>query len=194
MHISTFVLRRSFRFLQLQYDTKCRACGFATTAFKLNELTVEPTPTTPPLPPPTASTSGLKPLDPFKYGWRRHEKREQELGHRLVGSRRLRASKLSVSNLPFEQLPYQCFQEARNVLRADRKEKIAQIVEERKRIRKAEALDPSECGGEAAKKGKIIAMYKHLERLKVLADINDPMIKKRFEDGKGGAFTRGIGR
>ena len=40
-------------------------------------------------------------------------------------------------------------------------------------------------GGEHIKKGRIIAMEKHLEELKILADINDPVIKKRFEDGQG---------
>ena len=90
-----------------------------------------------------------------------------------------------MSKIPFEQLPYQCFQEARKVLHADRQEKLAEIEIERKRIERAVAVDPSECGGEVAKKGKIVAMQKHLERLKILADINDPMIKKRFEDGKG---------
>jgi large subunit ribosomal protein L35 len=28
-------------------------------------------------------------------------------------------------------------------------------------------------------------MRRYLERLKILADINDPMIKKRFEDAEG---------
>lgn len=28
-------------------------------------------------------------------------------------------------------------------------------------------------------------MYKYLEELKVLADINDPVVKKRWEDGDG---------
>lgn len=40
-------------------------------------------------------------------------------------------------------------------------------------------------GGEASKKGKLIAMQKYLEELKILADINDPVVKKRFEDGMG---------
>ena len=95
-------------------------------------------------------------------------------------------------SVPFEQLPYQCFQEARKILRDDRTEKLAQIAVERKRIEKATALDPSQCGGEAAKKGKLVAMHKHLERLKILADINDPMIKKRFEDGNGKSHKHGI--
>ena len=30
-----------------------------------------------------------------------------------------------------------------------------------------------------------MAMERHLEDLKILADVNDPVIKKRFEDGQG---------
>ena len=44
-------------------------------------------------------------------------------------------------------------------------------------------------GGEVSKKGRLIAMQKHLERLKILADSNDPLIKKRFEDGEGTPLT-----
>ena len=36
-----------------------------------------------------------------------------------------------------------------------------------------------------AKKGRVVRMMKYLEKLKVLADINDPVIKKQFEDGMG---------
>ena len=46
-------------------------------------------------------------------------------------------------------------------------------------------LDPAHCGGEAAKKGKLLSMERYLHELKILADINDPVIKKRFEDGQG---------
>ena len=45
--------------------------------------------------------------------------------------------------------------------------------------------DAATMGGEATKKGKLKAMEKYFEELKVLADINDPVIKKRFEDGLG---------
>lgn len=41
------------------------------------------------------------------------------------------------------------------------------------------------CGGEYVKKGRLVRMQKYLEELKILADINDPVIKKRFEDGEG---------
>ena len=54
-----------------------------------------------------------------------------------IGSRRRRALQAQAeknSLLPFEQMPYQCFQEARKVLAADREEKLSQIAEMRTRI------------------------------------------------------------
>ncbi|KAL8736008.1 MAG: hypothetical protein Q9166_000570 [cf. Caloplaca sp. 2 TL-2023] len=100
-------------------------------------------------------------------------------GQQTTGSRRRRA------DIPFEQLPYQCFQEARKLLLADRKDKLRQIDEERRRIAKVQATLPEQCGGEYVKKGRLVRMQKYLEELKILADINDPVIKKRFEDGEG---------
>src|SRR5690349_22164019 len=44
-----------------------------------------------------------------------------------IGSRRRRAAIQSSPNIPFEQLPYQCFQEARAVLQADREQKLLEI-------------------------------------------------------------------
>ncbi|KAK4696035.1 large subunit ribosomal protein L35, partial [Lecanoromycetidae sp. Uapishka_2] len=55
----------------------------------------------------------------------------------------------------------------------------------RKRIAHWQNVPAADCGGEFAKKGKLVRMHKHLEELKILADINDPVIKKRFEDGEG---------
>lgn len=60
-----------------------------------------------------------------------------------------------------------------------------QIEEERKRIKKVQETPIEKLGGEASKKGKLVAMQKYLEELKILADINDPLVKKRFEDGIG---------
>ncbi|MCJ1474858.1 hypothetical protein MMC13_003518 [Lambiella insularis] len=124
-------------------------------------------------------------LDPNLVSTRKEEWQLVRTGVVPIGSRRRRAALQSSNNLPFEQLPYQCFQEARNILQADREEKIKQIEEEKRRIAKVEALDPAKCGGEAAKTVKLLSMHKYLEKLKVLADVNDPMIKKRFEDGEG---------
>lgn len=71
------------------------------------------------------------------------------------------------------------------MLLADREEKLKQIEEERRRIAKTQAIPAAQCGGEFVKNGRLIRMQKYLEKLKILADINDPVIKKRFEDGEG---------
>lgn len=103
-----------------------------------------------------------------------------------IGSRRRRAALKSSDNIPFEQLPYQCFQEALKVLKVDRQEKLEAIQTERLRISNLEAQDVAKIsGGETAKQSRLSAMRKHLEYLKIQADINDPLIKKRFEDGEG---------
>lgn len=106
-------------------------------------------------------------------------------GVQPVGSRRRRAALRVPDSIPFEQLPYQCFQEARKILAADREEKLQQIEAERKRIALWKSRDPAEWGGENAMKGRLIRMQKYLHRLKILADMNDPAIRMRFEDGQG---------
>lgn len=103
-----------------------------------------------------------------------------------IGSRRRRAAVKSSDNIPFEQLPYQCFQEALKVLREDRQEKIKEIQTERLRISNLVAQDVTNIkGGEKRKQARLVSMRRYLEYLKIQADINDPMIKKRFEDGDG---------
>lgn len=102
-----------------------------------------------------------------------------------IGSRRRRAALQSSNNIPFEQLPYQCFQEARKVLLADRAEKLEQIETMRQRIARVAALSSEEAGGEQSRKSRLRAMQLHLERLKIHADINDPLVKRKFEDGQG---------
>jgi large subunit ribosomal protein L35 len=92
---------------------------------------------------------------------------------------------VSSSNIPFEQLPYQCFQEARKVLAEDRAEKITKIETQRARIARLVEQDPAVSGGEANKQRRLESMEREMARLKILADINDPMVKKRFEDGMG---------
>ena len=124
-------------------------------------------------------------LDPSLVYTRKDERALLRSGVSLIGSRRRRAVLNSTQGIPFEQLPYQCFQEARKVLQADRQEKLRQIQNERTRIANSRALDPAKCGGEIAKKMRIAAQERYLEELKIQADINDPFIKKRFEDGEG---------
>ncbi|EEH40497.1 mitochondrial 54S ribosomal protein YmL35 [Paracoccidioides lutzii Pb01] len=113
------------------------------------------------------------------------ERRLLRAGNPPIGSRRRRAALQDSPNIPFELLPYQCFQEARKVLLEDREEKIKQIETESGRIARLRAADPATVGGELQKNNRLRSMEKHLEYLKIQADINDPVIKKRFEDGLG---------
>jgi large subunit ribosomal protein L35 len=72
------------------------------------------------------------------------------------------------------------------VLLADRQEKLEMIKTERLRISNLVATDASTFrGGELFKQRRLESMRKYLEYLKIQADINDPLIKKRFEDGEG---------
>ena len=71
------------------------------------------------------------------------------------------------------------------MLAEDRVQKLAAIAEMRKRIAFWQNVPAKDLGGEYAKKGKLVRMQKHLEKLKIQADVNDPVIKKIFEDGMG---------
>jgi len=71
------------------------------------------------------------------------------------------------------------------VLAEDRGEKIEVIEQQRDRIERLKAQDPSVSGGEFQKSRRVDSMQRHLEKLKIFADINDPMVKKRFEDDQG---------
>lgn len=108
-------------------------------------------------------------------------------GQMPVGSRRRRvAMRTTTDPLPFEQLPYQAFQEARKILAADRQEKLQRIRDETAKIAWLEARDASQVkGGQYMKDTKLASLRRHVEQLKILADINDPLVKKRFEDGLG---------
>jgi len=136
----------------------------------------------------TAETSASPTIkyNPLTVSSPRKERALLRSGINPIGSRRRRAALKSADNLPFEQLPYQCFQEARKVLQADREEKLRAIEQERARIARLAAQDASTIqGGERQKQVRLDSMSRHLEKLKILADINDPLIKKRFEDGEG---------
>jgi hypothetical protein len=132
------------------------------------------------------SASPTTKYNPLTVSSPRGERALLRSGINPIGSRRRRAALKSADNLPFEQLPYQCFQEARKVLQADREEKLQAIKQERARISLLTAQDASTIqGGERQKQIRLDCMSRRLEKLKILADINDPLIKKRFEDGEG---------
>ena len=130
-------------------------------------------------------------LDPNTVSTKREERLLFHHKHQYaIGSRRRRAAMKTSDNVPFEQMPYQCFQEARKILAADREDKLAQIAEMRKRIAYWQGVPAADIGGEYVKKGRLVRMQKYLEQLKILADSNDPVVKKRFEDGFGTSFRQ----
>jgi large subunit ribosomal protein L35 len=158
-------------------------------------------PPPPPPPPPSMSATDASSkldfmqkwgrLDPKLVDKKRDERRLIRREHLLpIGSRRRRAtlrrsSVRQTPEVPFEQLPYQCFQEARKILLEDRQEKLKQIDTQTLRLRKLLAQDPAVSGGQAAKETRIRSMRNYINELVILADINDPIVKKKFEDGQG---------
>lgn len=156
---------------------------------------------TPPPPPPQfasdASPATTQDVPEYMQKWGKldpemveNKKQERRLlrreGVQPVGSRRRRAAlRMSAirktEEIPFEQLPYQCFQEARKFLQEDRQEKLKEIKTQQQRIEAAAASNASE----QSKKDRIARMKLHLNELIIAADINDPIVKRNFEDGQG---------
>lgn len=130
-------------------------------------------------------------LDPQMVENKKQERRLLRREHvQPVGSRRRRAALRrstirQAPEVPFEQLPYQCFQEARKVLLEDRQEKLKEIETQQLRIKNLTEQDPAVSGSSQAKEARLRSMRKHLNELIILADINDPVVKRKFEDGQG---------
>lgn len=114
------------------------------------------------------------------------EKKLQKQGIEVVGSRRRRAAVRQTSDLPFEQLPYHAYQEARKLLAADRLQKLEEIKRAYQKLKTVEA-QPAEIyrGGIAHKNKKLYSLRKQLWWLKIQADINDPDVRRKWEDGHG---------
>ena len=124
--------------------------------------------------------------DPATVHVPRLERKLMRSGQFPIGSRRRRAALSQSPGVPFDELPYQCFQEARKILIADRAEKLKKIETERARIGRLQDVDPNTFpGGEMYKQRRLNSMMAELEKLKILADVNDPNVKRRFEDGNG---------
>ncbi|KAF2000931.1 PEBP-like protein [Amniculicola lignicola CBS 123094] len=150
-----------------------------------------------PAAPPPATASGKDfmkrwgKLNPELVESKRDERRLiRREGTQPVGSRRRRAALRRTEirgtvSIPFEQLPYQCFQEARKFLLEDRKEKIKQIEVQSARLKNIITQDAAVSGGKQAKEVRIQSMKAHINELVILADINDPIVKKKFEDRLG---------
>jgi large subunit ribosomal protein L35 len=124
--------------------------------------------------------------DPATVHVPRLERKLVRAGSFPIGSRRRRAALAHSPGVPFDELPYQCFQEARKILIADRAEKLKKIETERARIARLQEVDPNTFpGGDVYKQRRLRSMAEELEKLKIHADINDPNVKRRFEDGLG---------
>ena len=69
-------------------------------------------------------------------------------------------------------------------MQVDRQEKLEQIKVQRERIErlKAKTVSPQD---EWAKEKRMGDMRHRLEATKILADMNDPIVKRKFEDGEG---------
>lgn len=103
-----------------------------------------------------------------------------------MGSRRRRAAVRQTPDVPFEQLPYHAYQEARKILAADRLEKLEEMKRAFQKIKAVEAQPVEKYrGGIAYKNKKLSSLRKQLWYLMVQADINDPVVKRKFEDGLG---------
>lgn len=142
--------------------------SFATSALRLDEAGLESISTTPLAPPPLLDTDAA----------RRDQQSTNKPGQSSASSRRLRGATRFSKIL---RQPYQCYQEALKIIQADREVKLKQIKLEQERIARVKAQDLSQ----TLRKKKLNAMEKHLEYLKVLTDINDPEIKRRFEERRG---------
>lgn len=83
------------------------------------------------------------------------------------------------------------------MLADDRAEKVEKIEEQRKRITKLldklrvaeNAQGPNAQVTSQSLQDSLRRSREHLEWLKVQADINDPLVKRRFEDGFGMSFS-----
>ncbi|KAK5663117.1 hypothetical protein OQA88_6534 [Cercophora sp. LCS_1] len=134
----------------------------------------------------TTTVDSAKPAQYTVAGSQWTSEQLEKLTSPIMGSRRRRAALATSYNIPFEQMPYQCFQEARKILNQDRQEKIAQILAEEQKIKRLEATDASTFRGvEPYKRKRLDSLRKYVEELKILADINDPLVKRKFEDGQG---------
>jgi large subunit ribosomal protein L35 len=148
----------------------------------LETTTTEPAAADQAPPPPASKPAALNPELVSKPSQER--RLVSETGQQPVASRRRRHMLKQTQNIPFEQLPFQCFQEARKVLQEDRKEKLEEIKMQRERIERLEAEQVAP-QNEGNKNHRLRSMRERLEHTKILADINDPIVKKTFEDKQG---------
>jgi large subunit ribosomal protein L35 len=166
--------------------------SFTTSRPALLEATTTSEPASTEAPPPPASKPAS--LNPELVSKPAQERRLiEETGQQPIASRRRRHMLKQTQNIPFEQLPFQCFQEARKILQEDRKQKLEEIATQRERIEKMmqKTVAPQD---EGRRNHVVKSMRERLEYTKILADINDPMVKRTFEDKQGMILPFGCAR
>ncbi|KAF8477133.1 phosphatidylethanolamine-binding protein [Kalaharituber pfeilii] len=77
-----------------------------------------------------------------------------------------------------ESMPFQAYQLALQVIREDRQEKLKQIELTRQRLATARKAP-----GATEKSRTVLSLKRHLEKLRILADINNPRVKYNFDNG-----------
>lgn len=82
-----------------------------------------------------------------------------------------------------ETMPFQTFQLALGIIKKDQKEKHALILQQREKLRelKAKGCDTSD--------RRFISIKQHIEKLRILADSNNPRVKYNFDCGVGEASS-----
>ncbi|CAM1507825.1 Fc.00g046730.m01.CDS01 [Cosmosporella sp. VM-42] len=138
----------------------------------------------------TAATTPAEPTNPLDLDPNtvlpEFEEQLVRAGKMPIGSRRRRVAIRTTGDIPFEHLPYQAFQEARKILAQDREEKLRKLNVAVEKIAHLEKKDVNAVkGGQYMKDTKLASLRREVDRLKILADVNDPLVKKRFEDGLG---------
>lgn len=163
---------------QLRQQSQCVIRPFTTGAARSADVAATPA-ATPPVPTDPLDLDPNTVLPEFEA----HLAKE---GKMPIGSRRRRVAIRTTTDVPFEHLPYQAFQEARKILAADRELKLEAMRKTEKKLDNMEQIDANAVkGGQYMKDQKIASLRRHVEELKILADVNDPVVKKRYEDGLG---------
>jgi len=75
-------------------------------------------------------------------------------------------------------MPFQAYQLALEIIREDRAEKMQQIKQTQERLSRALAAP-----GVNPKARHILSLKRHLDRLRILADANNPRVKYNFDNG-----------
>lgn len=111
-----------------------------------------------------------------------HKRHQQTRGLRLSTARQpkpiLTKKGGVVITQTIEKMPFQMYQLALEFINQDRKEKLQQIKKTQEKIKTTLSVP-----GADPNSTRILSLKRYLERLRILADINNPRVKYNFENG-----------